>query len=284
MTLCGIPSITLEGSKQDWEKLLLRLEKLPSFGNEPSQWAALLRPILQRFVQTFDVVQAESALNTEAHEELKEFYTKVASQYSFGSGTGYLSGWITAFCVWDADGKWQGSRLSGSAMRLGIQRSHPEVFIEGLRYPNIESSNVPMGFCLVDEVKVVEPEGETICSMVAGHMANVVEGEEKDTLRPLGCWFIFEKLIGESVTSESAPNPRHTIQRKLKSALSDSSSHAKDAPVALENTSTSKPTIQAKLKNLLSDQPSQPLDAAVSESSPRPRRTIQLKLKNLFSR
>ena len=34
---CGIPSVTLEGEKSDWERLLTRLDKLDSFGEEPGQ-------------------------------------------------------------------------------------------------------------------------------------------------------------------------------------------------------------------------------------------------------
>ena len=52
--LCGIPSVTLEGEKSDWELLLARADKLDSFGEEPKAWAVLLRPILTRFVRAFD--------------------------------------------------------------------------------------------------------------------------------------------------------------------------------------------------------------------------------------
>ena len=190
MTLCGIPSITLEGTKLDWDKLLQRIDRLPTLGEEPTAWANLLRPILQRFVQTFDVVQnshLESKDNLKAEEDLREFYSKITSQYSFGSGSPYLSGWITAFCVWGTHGKWQGSP---PAERSG--RSHPKVLIDGVHYPIITTNSVPMGSCKVEEVIVIEPDGETTCSMIAGHVANVVEGEA-DSLRPLGCWFIYTR-------------------------------------------------------------------------------------------
>ena len=52
--LCGIPSVTLEGEKSDWERLLARLDKFDSFGEEPKAWAAMLRPILTRFVRAFE--------------------------------------------------------------------------------------------------------------------------------------------------------------------------------------------------------------------------------------
>ncbi|KAJ2893905.1 uncharacterized protein MKZ38_008129 [Zalerion maritima] len=51
---CGIPSLALLGEKADWEDFMGRLDKLPRLGEEPTQWTALLRPVLTRFVATFD--------------------------------------------------------------------------------------------------------------------------------------------------------------------------------------------------------------------------------------
>ena len=84
--MCGIPSVTLEGEKSDWERLLARLDKLDSFGEEPKIWAALLRPILTRFVRAFD------------GEPDVDFWSRVCHYHRHGSGQSYLSGWITAFC------------------------------------------------------------------------------------------------------------------------------------------------------------------------------------------
>ena len=98
--MCGIPSVTLEGEKSDWERLLTRLDKLDSFGEEPKAWAAMLRPILIRFVGAFD------------GEPDVDFWSRVCHYHSQGSGPSYLSGWITAFCVWSSEGKWQGPPIS----------------------------------------------------------------------------------------------------------------------------------------------------------------------------
>lgn len=42
---CGLPSVTLLGEKADWQKIERRLEKLASFGEQPTQWLALLKPV-----------------------------------------------------------------------------------------------------------------------------------------------------------------------------------------------------------------------------------------------
>ena len=92
--ICGIPSVTLEGEKADWEKLHRRLDRLPDLGNEPEQWAAMLRPILRRFVDAFD-----------GNPDIT-FWEHVVNRNNRLCGRDGLSGWITAFCVWDVDGKW----------------------------------------------------------------------------------------------------------------------------------------------------------------------------------
>ena len=68
-TFCGFPSITLLGQKEDWVNLEEKLERLPIFGDEVGEWYKSLKPVLGRFVRTFE--------NPES-EETKEFWTKFA--------------------------------------------------------------------------------------------------------------------------------------------------------------------------------------------------------------
>ncbi|KAK6995722.1 hypothetical protein R3P38DRAFT_3074754, partial [Favolaschia claudopus] len=97
---CGIPQVTLEGSRADWESILQRLEKLKKYGIEAIAWYHLLLPVLSRFVKAFD--------DLEALDDNLEFWQKVARRESFGSHGAYCSGSITAFCVFTPEGKWQG--------------------------------------------------------------------------------------------------------------------------------------------------------------------------------
>jgi hypothetical protein len=55
--LNGIPSITLSGEKLDWIKLMDKLAQMEkgTFGNEPASYARNLRPLLTRFIATFDI-------------------------------------------------------------------------------------------------------------------------------------------------------------------------------------------------------------------------------------
>ena len=180
--MCGIPSVTLEGEKSDWERLLARLDKLDSFGEEPKIWATLLRPILTRFVRAFD------------GEPDVDFWSRVCHYHTQGSGRTYLTGWITAFCVWSSQGKWQVPSLSEPprTIKLFGGGTVPVLVLDKVSYPVIRSGDVPEGFCEVDVT--LDDNGVTLpCMMASGHLAYSVEGERKDMMRPIPSWFMFVK-------------------------------------------------------------------------------------------
>jgi len=101
--LCGIPRVTLEGEKSDWEKILARLGRLKEFGMHTTAWYHLLVPVISRFVSAFDDPNGQANI---------DFWQKVAHYEGGGSGPAWLSGWITAFCVFDGDGRWLGRSLN----------------------------------------------------------------------------------------------------------------------------------------------------------------------------
>ncbi|KAJ7617199.1 hypothetical protein FB45DRAFT_800981 [Roridomyces roridus] len=115
----GIPRVTLEGDRSDWEALLKRLEQLRAADGElgvglPAvAWYHLLHPVLSHFVGMFD--QPESTEN-------QEFWNRaVISKEDEGKDGDKLSGWITAFCAFSIEGKWLGPELlpgSGSPETL----------------------------------------------------------------------------------------------------------------------------------------------------------------------
>jgi hypothetical protein len=168
--------VTLEGERADWEKLVLRLNKLPSFGPEPAAWARLLHPVLSRFVQAFD------------GKPDVDFWNRVCDYRPLGSGASSMTGWLSAFCVWSEQGKWQGLPLDTGV--VGHGRSVNVCVLDGVPYPVIYK--VPIAFCELD-VKLVGDGEEARGMMVAGHIGRLTEGERRDTIRPLLGWFMFVK-------------------------------------------------------------------------------------------
>ncbi|KAI0370483.1 hypothetical protein BV20DRAFT_943774 [Pilatotrama ljubarskyi] len=225
--ICGIPSVTLEGTKADWQCILDRLDRLHELGDEPSIWAGMLRPILRRFVSAFD------------GEPDVTFWSHVVHWLHVGCGEAAISGWLTAFCVWSAKGKWQGrtreyhvprephherikrqsaERIPRAAegaflssafetkgcalvsMLSQCSSPHSVQFCGGHpgRYPLPDHRRelIPAGYC---EVDVIVNDNGTVfdCMMVAGHLAIAATASQPggglDTLAPAPQWFIFEK-------------------------------------------------------------------------------------------
>lgn len=225
-TACGIPSVTLLGTEGDWENILLRLEKLRMYGDEPNTWCDLLTPILRRFVESFRHPESKAVLG---------FWQRIVHE-SRGSGYHYLSGWISAFCFWNEDGKMR-YHDPGLSKKLDPRnilnmdsedsstdsfeniardakvpgdgwteaRKSPFLVMDGARYSSIDIKTVPQGYSSVP-VKL-EDNGEEIESlMVAGSIGIKGRSSGKamengdvglDSLQPVSGWGIFEKLAAE---------------------------------------------------------------------------------------
>ncbi|KAI9566133.1 hypothetical protein HD554DRAFT_2315755 [Boletus coccyginus] len=204
---CGIPRVTLEGEKRDWEDILHRLERLKEYGIQTTAWYHLLRPILSHFVSAYDDPTSLKNL---------DFWNKVAHFTGGGSGPRYLSGWVTAFCMFDEQGRWQGNtfnehtkdakehlHLSGPqfASAYYLRPRDAYLTLDGFPYPRIDSNDVPCGYIHVD-VKL-DDNGQTFDTMfVAGSIGSGISSTTKrkisrngtrDTVRPILGWWYFTK-------------------------------------------------------------------------------------------
>lgn len=218
--LCGLPSVTLLGTRADWQALLLALDKIPSFGMEATEWYNLLVPVCRHFVATFDKPNSGA---------VKSFWNRIVHHERFGSGSTRYSGWITAFCFWDDKGgslyargidhsKVQAQQSSAFAKAVGAWRSRRGMgvncMLDGVAYHYIESTDVPPGYASVP-VKIDDNGTIYTARMVAGSVATRMEssgiagpvgpggrgGRPKpkdepfevglDTLRPVSGWWMF---------------------------------------------------------------------------------------------
>lgn len=190
---CGLPSVTLHGEKADWSLILTRLDKLTTFGAETSHFATLLKPIVSRFVKSFDEPTSPETIS---------FWQRIAHRTGGGSGPTFYSGWITAFCFWDRHGNRIPSREANIRYpeHRRCDRSSIYLRLDEAIYHQIKSNDVPPGF---SSVPVVLDDNGTIldCLMVAGSvgMRCRSSGEELaggkrgfDTLAAQTGWWIFE--------------------------------------------------------------------------------------------
>lgn len=212
---CGIPKVTLEGDKKDWQTILDRLEHLKKYGIPTIAWYHLLRPILSRFVAAYDDPN---------HSDNLDFWNKVAHRES-ESGPQWLSGWITAFCVFNERGEWQGNKLkedrilehepkkllrpvdplqltpSQFAAVYMIRERCPHLALDGFPYPTVDSRDVPCGYVSLDVM--LDDNGQVVETMlVAGSVGAQICSTEKtelfrngmrDTVRPVSGWWYFTK-------------------------------------------------------------------------------------------
>jgi len=87
-----------------------------------------------------------------------------------------LSGWITAFCAFNNDGKFIGSGRSWDRTPL---------VLDGITYPCIDSSKVPRGYAEVNVL--LKDNGKRFnTKMVAGLVATNVSSSGDVTLSPGG--------------------------------------------------------------------------------------------------
>jgi hypothetical protein len=195
--MCGIPSVTLLGEREDWEKIHNKLNKMSEFGDEPTNLAEQLRPILRKFIAMFDA-------NAKSDPELQAFWGRVADKHDMGSGPTWFSGWITAFCMWDEDGKLINRCRDDSGLEL-----------DGVRYSQIDIEKIPAGFASVP-VKVDDNGTKYNTKMIAGSFGiqatssgqqtdsdngrpdpeykptSETEGTGLDSLQPATGWIMYE--------------------------------------------------------------------------------------------
>lgn len=94
---CGLPSITLEGTLADWQKIRRRFDQIAIYGSNSQpdllKWHQILVPVLDKFIETYQG-------NVD-----QDFWQRIVN-YDGGSGTSDVSGWILAFIPFD-EGKYR---------------------------------------------------------------------------------------------------------------------------------------------------------------------------------
>jgi hypothetical protein len=186
---CGLPSVTLLGEKADYELILQRLDYLKQFGDEPATFAEYLEPVIAHFISSFDEPDSPRT---------KDFWNKIASKYSRGSGSELLTGWITSFCFWDENGRVK--------LPMGQKLGEVQYGFE------ITADSVPPGYAMVP-VKVTDNGEEVETVMIARSLAIELRGTQEclvsadynttqlyvSTMQPELRWLTFEEERGGEV-------------------------------------------------------------------------------------
>jgi hypothetical protein len=164
---CGIPSVELLGTVEDWEQLSTKVDRLTEFSVESdciAKWHQMLKPVVAEMVRT------------RKGENNIDWWQKIAHRKAGGSGPRYLAGWITVFAVFSDKGEWQ-----GDVRRPWYADEHDE----DSEYPLVDTEDIPSG--IVSRPVLFDDNGvEFKCHLFAGHFAHTTT-TGKD-LRPCPAW------------------------------------------------------------------------------------------------
>lgn len=162
---CGLPSVTLEGTKEDWLTLKENALKINEW-NQPEfkKWSIVLQNVLQNFVDAFD-----GKVDT-------DFWNRIVKQKGGGSSVPTIHGWILTFAPWDNDGNF-------------MLRSWDEIVINN-NYGYMESGKIPTGYvsCPVH----IDDNGNNFdVTFISGSMG-AVYSKENNSIRPSIDWLIVQ--------------------------------------------------------------------------------------------
>jgi uncharacterized protein DUF4419 len=179
---CGIPSVTLLGTKDDWLSIEKRLDMLPQLGAEPKQFCELLKPVLKYMVLSFDHPKDYSVVQfwrTICHE--RPLVRGGCGPWSKRSVPPYVSGWITAFCFWNTEGKCLYSKPKGFFVDFkGGKLENAGCKLDGTAYHRISVSSIPRGSAAVP-VTLIDPLYRKYPTrMVAGSVGIRAQSHSRD--------------------------------------------------------------------------------------------------------
>jgi hypothetical protein len=86
--MCGIPTITLEGTPEDWKALAMPAQGLRDLGLE--SWLDVLAPILDQFALA-------------SHGDVDRIFWRSIYKFNSISGGAVINGWLTAFFPYEKD-------------------------------------------------------------------------------------------------------------------------------------------------------------------------------------
>lgn len=179
-SLCGIPSINLEGTVDDWVSIVDRVRQFSEYGLD--WWIAPLLPILDHFVNA-----ARGSVDRKFWESIYKFHGPK------GSGTPHVTGWISAFFPYvNTDcGFSRNATLRDFGQSRRLQKEN---------FPRLPSK-APFKW------RVGIPPSETVFDMeFIGGLIGVAQDPQTLCLRPEIGWIVREETKGRDTTSDECLN------------------------------------------------------------------------------
>lgn len=182
MCICGIPTITLEGTPEDWRKLRDKVGQLPRYGMEA--WARHLLPVCEQFIRA-----------SEGRED-REFWQAIYKLHrAYGRDT--FNGWIGKlfpFLRNESTTEYDFPNPMLETQSLGT----PDATEKGV---TLSSDRLPTGLSRVSVLLAVATDSGVVkarMALTAGFMGTL-QSEETLALRPVPGWVVHEDLGMEAM-------------------------------------------------------------------------------------
>ncbi|CAG8603303.1 11099_t:CDS:1 [Scutellospora calospora] len=161
---CGIPKVTLEGTLEDWTKLQEKVIQLRKLNLELDFWLDRLEPVIWKLVATY---------RGEVDEDFWSKIMNITRPFGSGSGSPYITGWLTSFFPYNREGT-------------------------PLNSDSLDIPDIPDG---IVEVPFTTDTGLSLKFMAGfiGAYQDVLEGcDGESAVSPMVGWFITDNMKGAS--------------------------------------------------------------------------------------
>lgn len=180
---CGIPSVTLLGTLDDWQKIRTLVDKLANYGLE--HWLDDIRYVADEFIKTYK------------GEPVDQFWGKIFTHVNQGSGGDRLciSGWVSNFFPYVGARSGQGFMSTYKLKRPwqhGKSDDYHKNHILGFRH-EMHKSAIPHNIS-VAPVNLVNRNTQTIIgklSITSGHLA-IAQDIKTCAIRPILGWVAYK--------------------------------------------------------------------------------------------
>ena len=165
---CGLSQVTLQGNLEDWQQLVEKAKRLYQFQvKEFTDWADLLVPVLEQFVQAY-----QGQVN-------EDFWQRICTSKRRGSGGQQdLKGWFLVFAPFDDSGKY-------------VLKPLEEVHKNNV-YGVVDDDAVPE--CALDVSVVVDDlDSKRHHVVFYGGLLMTQYDQDKNTMSPTVDWLMIEK-------------------------------------------------------------------------------------------
>ncbi|KAN0019407.1 hypothetical protein ACTFIU_002615 [Dictyostelium citrinum] len=171
---CGLPKVTLLGTVDDWIQLKERSLKLKEFNISNNE------NLMNKWLDNYLLEILDNFIESSNGKPNKTWWNQIID-FREQSGSSVLSGWLSAFCLFQDDGTFEDNA------HLDCPQLYPET-----KWPKINCISISNGF-ISTPIQLTDSNGEIYNSQLfSGHFASKIKNN--NTLIPSLDWFLISNL------------------------------------------------------------------------------------------